>query len=129
IAERVRREVGEDEGGIFRAHRQLLREAGREAPLVAKVKTMIHQKRMNASAALHAVLDEYAILFAKIPDPYLREKLSDIKDVVGRVQAYLSCDENHSKPAAAEEPVILVAAEILASQAVRFDALPVPGLI
>src|SRR5471032_1278757 len=41
VAERVRTEVGPDEAEIFRAHRQLLRDAAREAPFVSKVKAII----------------------------------------------------------------------------------------
>src|SRR6266700_453358 len=66
VAERVRHEVGEDEADIFRAHRQLLRDPAREAPLVVKVKAIIRQKHIDASSALRDALDEYAALFAKI---------------------------------------------------------------
>src|SRR5438046_1021505 len=72
VAERVRTEVGPDEAGIFRAHRQLLRDAAREAPLVAKVKAIIRQNRVDAVTALNGALDEHATRLAKGPDPYPR---------------------------------------------------------
>ena len=84
VAERVRTEVGPDEAEIFRAHRKLLRDTAREAPFVAKVKAIIRQKRVDALTALNGALDEYAALFAKVADPYLREKLSDIAHNVER---------------------------------------------
>src|SRR4029077_8370220 len=65
---------------------------------------------------------------AKVPDPYLREKLSDIKDVVGRVRAHLVCPTDDCDPVW-DEPVILIAAEILPSQAVMFDRIPVAGIV
>src|SRR5262249_38164594 len=128
IAERVRTEVGADEAEIFRAHRQLLRDSGRETPFVVKVKSIIRQKKVNATAALASALDDYSGLFAKIHDPYLREKMSDIKDVVGRVQAHLFCPTDDCDPVW-DEPVILAAAEILPSQAVMFDSIPVAGIV
>src|SRR5262245_20840799 len=129
VAERVRTEVGPDEAGIFRAHRQLLRDPAREAPLVAKVKAIIRQKRIDASSALSGALDEYASRFAKVPDPYLRERLSDVKDVVGRVQAHLVGNDARGEPTKWDGPVILVAAEILPSQAVMFERIPVAGIV
>src|SRR5438445_2283282 len=45
IVERMRINVGEDQAAIFRAHRQLLRDPGREPPLVAKVKSIILGKK------------------------------------------------------------------------------------
>src|SRR5262249_4850707 len=128
VIERVRTEIGEDKAAIFRAHRQLLRDPGREAPLVAKVKALITQKHLDAPSALLAALDEYTALFAKIGDPFLRDRLADIKDVFARVQAHLT---KAAKPEApeSEEPVVLVAAEILPSQAVMFEHLPVAGIV
>lgn len=128
IAERVRSSVGEDKAAIFRAHRQLVYEPGREPPLVAKVKSIIIKRHLEAHAALQDALAEYTALFTQIADPYIRERLTDIKDVVGRLQTHLTmapaavCDPEG-------EPVILAAAEILPSQAVMFDCLPVAGII
>ncbi|MFL5339104.1 MAG: phosphoenolpyruvate--protein phosphotransferase [Gemmataceae bacterium] len=125
--ERLRTTVGEDEAAIFRAHRQLLRNPGRESPLVAKVKAIIFDKKLDAGAALQVALDEYTALFANIADPYVRDRLTDLKDVVGRVQAHL--DGNAIASDEGGEPVVLVAAEILPSQAAMFDRLPVAGIV
>src|SRR4029453_13271736 len=59
VAERVRTGGGPAEAAIFQAHRQLLRDSAREAPLVAKVKAIIRQKKIDAAAALTGALDEY----------------------------------------------------------------------
>ena len=61
-------------------------------------------------------------------DPYIRDRLADLKDVVGRVQAQLA-GNIHAVAEESEEPVILVAAEILPSQAAMFDRLPVAGIV
>jgi len=128
VIDRVRQEIGEDKAAIFRAHRQLIREKGRDPVLVAKVKTIIFQKKVDAVTALRLALEEYTAMFTQIEDPYLRERLSDIKDVVARVQAHLSTDEQGCKEMGSE-PVVLVAPEILPSQAVMFECLPVAGII
>jgi len=128
IIERVQQEIGADEADIFRAHRQLIRDTNRDPVLVAKVKSIIRQKRLDASSALREALDEYTALFAHLEDPYLRERLADIKDVVTRIQAHLSAE---TRPCAEvnSEPVVLVAPEILPSQAVMFECLPVAGIV
>ena len=128
IVERMRSTVGEDQAAIFRAHRQLVRDPGREPPLVAKVKSIIYGKKLCARAALQSALDEYVALFGQVSDPYIRDRLADLKDVVGRVQAHL--DGNRGAAVAeAGVPVVLVAAEILPSQAAMFDRLPVVGIV
>src|SRR6266849_5166255 len=52
---RVRQQLGEEEAAIFRAHRLLLRDPA----LLAKVKSTILQRKVDARSALHEVLDEY----------------------------------------------------------------------
>jgi phosphoenolpyruvate-protein phosphotransferase len=125
VVERVAREVGQDEADIFRAHRQLLRDPS----LVGKVHALIRHRHLDAVAALHETLDEYAGLFAKIPDDYLRERLADIRDVAGRIIAQLTLQKGPPTDIDAADPVILVAPEILPSQAVMFERLPVAGIV
>ena len=43
----------------------------RDPALVGKVKSSIRNRRVDAGTALHDALDEYAALFARIPDEYL----------------------------------------------------------
>ncbi|HEY1378009.1 MAG TPA: phosphoenolpyruvate--protein phosphotransferase [Gemmataceae bacterium] len=124
IIDRVSKQVGEQEASIFRAHRSLLRDPA----LIGKVTARILHDHMDAGSALQATLDEYAALFDKIPDDYIRERLSDVRDVVGRVMAHLTLQHTPDflKP---DEPVILAAPEILPSQAVMFERLPVAGIM
>jgi phosphoenolpyruvate-protein phosphotransferase len=124
IIERVSKQVGEQEASIFRAHRSLLRDPA----LIGKVTSRILHDRMDAGTALQATLDEYTALFLQIPDEYIRERLADVRDVVGRVMAHLTL-QHCSECLKAGEPVILAAPEILPSQAVMFERMPVAGII
>jgi phosphoenolpyruvate-protein phosphotransferase (PTS system enzyme I) len=124
IVARVSRQVGEDEAAIFRAHRLLLRDPS----LVGKVKSAILNRHVDAATALHDALDEYTTLFSKIEDEYLKERMSDLRDVVSRVMAQLALQKS-DKPLNVGEPVILVAREILPSQALSFDRLSVAGIV
>jgi phosphoenolpyruvate-protein phosphotransferase (PTS system enzyme I) len=124
IIARVKQQLGDDEAEIFRGHRLLLRDPA----LIGKVQASILHRHVDARTALHELLDEYAALFEKIQDAYLKERMADIRDVVTRIAAHLTLGET---PAgiSSEEPVILVAPEILPSQAVLLEKFKVAGLI
>jgi phosphotransferase system enzyme I (PtsI) len=124
VITRVGRQVGEDEAAIFRAHRQLLR----DPTLANKVKTAIIERQIDAASALREILDEYSALFGQISDGYLRERMADLRDVVGRILAQLAREE-HRPARAVAEPVILVAHEVLPSQALTFDRHLVAGIL
>jgi phosphoenolpyruvate-protein phosphotransferase (PTS system enzyme I) len=124
IIERVSSQVGEDEAAIFRAHRLLLRDPS----LIQKVKNTIRTRQRDAASALRETLDEYSAMMSQIPDVYLRERMADIRDVVNRIASHLSLTPAEF-PFDAQEPVILVAAEILPSQAAAFDRYKVAGIV
>jgi phosphotransferase system enzyme I (PtsI) len=124
IVARVSRQVGEKEAAIFQAHRLLLRDPA----FINKVKAIIVNRQVDARTALHAVLDEYTALYEKIQDEYLKERMADLRDVIGRIMAQLALQDG--KPLLeVNEPVILVAPEILPSQATAFDRERIAGII
>ena len=124
IIVRVGKEVGDAAAAIFRSHRVLLR----DPTLAEKVKNAIRDQKVNAPTALNQALEEYTSLFARISDEYLRERMADIRDVISRIINHLTLEES-AQQLAGKEPVILVAAEIMPSQAVMFDRLPVEGIV
>jgi phosphoenolpyruvate-protein phosphotransferase len=124
IVTRVSRQLGEEEAAIFRAHRLLLRDPA----FLGKVKSIILHRHVDAATALHETLEEYTQLFARIEDEYLRERMSDLRDVAGRITAQLALHAGHDL-VPTDEPVIIVAPEILPSQALAFHRLRVAGII
>lgn len=124
IIARVAQEVGKQQADIFQVHRLLLRDPA----LIGRVKSAILNRQVDAETALHELLDEYSAAFSKIDDEYLKERMADIRDVVGRLLGHLSLDQQQHI-LAANDPVIIVAAEILPSQAMMFDRLQVAGIL
>jgi phosphoenolpyruvate-protein phosphotransferase len=124
IIARVGEQVGEREAAIFRAHRLL----PDDPALLTKVQSTILDRHVDARTALQEVLDQYTALFAQIQDSYLKERLADLRDVTRCIQAQLAFHDGrpwlHTR-----EPVIVVAREILPSQVVAFEQLPVAGLV
>ncbi|MBL8793473.1 MAG: phosphoenolpyruvate--protein phosphotransferase [Planctomycetia bacterium] len=124
IIGRVTQEVGKEQADIFQVHRLLLRDPA----LIGRVKAAILNRQVDAESALHELLDEYTAAFSKIDDEYLKERMADIRDVVGRLLGHLSLDQQQHI-LAASEAVIIVAPEVLPSQAMMFDRLQIAGIL
>ena len=125
IVARVSQQLGESEADIFRGHRLMLRDPA----LVGKVKAVILNKHVDARTALHEALDEYTAMFSAHQDEYLKERLADIRDVVGRVIAQLALRDEPPVELDPNDPVIIVAPEILPSQALFLQRFQVAGII
>jgi phosphoenolpyruvate-protein phosphotransferase len=67
-------------------------------------------------------------LFQQIPDDYIRERLADVRDVVGRLLAQLTA-QDCPECLAPNEPTILAGPEILPSHVVMFEKIPVAGIM
>jgi phosphoenolpyruvate-protein phosphotransferase (PTS system enzyme I) len=124
IITRVNQQVGKEQAAIFKVHRLLLRDPA----LVGRVKSAILDRQIDARTALQELLDEYGAAFAKIQDEYLKERMSDIRDVVGRLLSHLGEQDNNCV-LNINEPVLIVAPEILPSQAAMFGRLRVAGIV
>ena len=121
---RVREQIGDEQAAIFRAHRQLLRDPG----LHQKVLDRVRNQHIDAATALQQTLDDYVHLFERFPDPYFQDRLHDLRDVIGRVVARLAQD-SAEHTLTFKEPVILVAPEVLPSQAAMIDKSWVAGIL
>src|SRR5216683_828597 len=121
---RVSAQVGDEEAAIFRAHRQLLR----DPVLINKVKSIIVNQHVDARTALQESIEQYSTLFAQIQDDHLKERMADVRDVIGRIASHLTRQETEDR-LACDEAVIVVASEILPSQALAFDLLHVAGIL
>ncbi len=122
---RVSQQLGEEQAAIFRGHRLLLRDPA----LLGKVKNAILTKHVDAPTALHEVLEEYTRLFSQFQDEYLKERLADVRDVIGRIAAQLALRDKPPPDAISQEPVVIVAPEILPSQALFLQRFQVAGII
>lgn len=121
--ERVRHEVGEDSADIFRGHRAILRDPA----FVAKVKSYILGDQLDAATSLNKTLEEYDVLFARIRDEYLRERMADIRDVAEQIMIQVTVERDR-EAIGPSESLVLVAPEIRPSQATMFDKLPVSAI-
>ncbi len=127
---KVAQQLGPSEAEIFKTHLQIVNDHAMQA----KVRSLIETKNYTALSALQIVLQGYAASFARIEQDYLRERLADLRDVFSRIGSHLTVQApvatalGHD-PRDGEEPVILVATEILPSQAMSLGSLPIAGIV
>ena len=130
LVQRVAQELGPSAAEIFQSHLQIVN----DPELTAKVHTQIEQQNLTALSALHVVINEYASRFARIEQDYFRERLNDVRDVISRVGSHLTRKKEPISNGATgshdgEDPVVLVAHEILPSQAMSLGDLPIAGIV
>lgn len=124
LYQKVASQVGPEEAAIFRAHESILHDPA----FTAKVRGWIAGQQQNAQSALHRLLEEYSELFASTKDDYIKERLSDVRDVVIRMSGHLS-QVLQPQVEVLGGPLILVANELLPSQVVTLGNREVAGIV
>src|SRR5262245_4042736 len=132
IVAKVAQQLGNAEADIFKSHLQIVN----DQVLLDKVRSLIDTQHLTALSALQIVLQGYAASFSRLEHDYYRERLADVRDVVSRIGSHLTVQpppaqtSNHSLGSNnGDEPVILVAHEILPSQAMSLGNLPIAGIV
>lgn len=124
LYKKVEKQVGPHEASVFLVHQSILRDAA----FTNKIRGWIVDERMTAHASLHRLLGEYTTLLTRNNDEYLKERLNDIRDVVVRLTTHMS-DVVYDERQTLEGPLIVVADELLPSQAVALGEADVHGII
>ena len=115
IKGRAEKELGRGHAYIFDAHLLFLE----DAKLTRDVEDYIVKERANAEWAAKVVGDRLLSIYMQINDEYLRERGSDIEDVIQRLLANLT-GESRSHPKLSEDAVI-VAQDLLPSTIAELD--------
>ncbi|MDE2508071.1 MAG: phosphoenolpyruvate--protein phosphotransferase [Planctomycetota bacterium] len=131
IVVKVAQQLGGAEADIFKSHLEIVNDQS----LQEKVRGLITSRHLTALSALQHVLQEYAATFARIEHDYFRERIADVRDVISRIGSHLTPHASGAAPGLnadkmnADEPIILVAHEILPSQAMSLGNLPIAGIV
>ncbi len=111
IKESVREKMGPDSSLIFEAHLMILE----DPTLVGGLEAIIKEEKARAEWALSKANARYEQLFESLTDDYFRQRKSDVSDVLKRV--YRNLETKREKEKAPQKPHILVAHELLPSEA------------
>ena len=124
LIQKVASQVGESEAAVFQSQVTILHDSA----FTKRVRNWIVKERQPAQAALRRLLDDYTQIFARISDDYLRERLTDIRDVIVRLSSHLT---EVLKPGSnvLAGPLILIADELLPSQVVAIGDRQVAGIV
>jgi phosphoenolpyruvate-protein phosphotransferase (PTS system enzyme I) len=115
IKQRAEKELGRGHAYIFDAHLLFLE----DAKLTRDVEDFIVKEHSNAEWATKVVGDQLLSIYAQMNDEYLRERGSDIEDVIQRLLANLT-GEGLKYPNLSEDAVI-VSPDLLPSTVAELD--------
>ncbi len=130
IVHKVAQQLGPSEAAIFKSHLTIIK----DRTLLSKVRNLIQTQRLTALSALQNVLQDYAATFARNEHEFFRERMADVRDVISRIGSHLSLHspstaEKTGKSDERDDPIVLVAYELLPSQAMSLGNLPIGGIV
>jgi len=118
------RSLGENEAAIFDAHIGILHDSS----LRETVRVLCATSKLNVEAALTEAIGTLTAAFARLDNPYFRERAADLRDVGNQLLAALVEDGRH-EPLRFPEGTVLVAGELMPSVVVQLDEQAVRAVV
>jgi phosphotransferase system enzyme I (PtsI) len=122
VRRRAEQLLGAEHAYIFDAHLLMLE----DRKLIDEVEDYIRAERANAEWAVKVVGDRLLALYAEISDDYLRERSSDVEDVLHRLLVALGGERARG---GLTEDAVLVAEELLPSAVADLDFAHVRAVV
>jgi phosphotransferase system enzyme I (PtsI) len=111
IRDEIKDKVGEEHSFIFEAHLMILD----DKTLIGDITEIVGKEKVRAEWAITQVHEKYKKLFESIEDDYLRQRGSDVSDVLSKI--YLNLDVQGAEQTDDGREKILVAHDLLPSEA------------
>lgn len=124
VQAKVSEAMGAQDAGIFEAHLMVLE----DRTLIDGTVSIVEQDKINVEQAFQQVIDKYTASLAAIDDAYLRERVSDMRDISSRVLDNLLGRKGGELLDAINEPCIVVCHEMPPSMTVALDEKEVLGI-
>jgi phosphoenolpyruvate-protein phosphotransferase len=115
IKQQTGERFGKEHAYIFDAHLLLLE----DEKLIGDVERLINTEQVNAEWAVKVICDRFLYLYSEMKDDYLRERGSDIEDVMRRLLITLSGVQ--SEPRGLSEDAVVVSQDLLPSAVAELD--------
>ncbi len=113
----------ESDALIFKVQSTLLE----DDDYIEEIEKLIRSERVNGEYAVEKVTDNLIEQFSRIPDSYMRERCTDIRENSRKIILLLNNQDNNKIKIT--EPVILLAEDILATDVIHFDKKLVLAII
>ncbi|MDO8137088.1 MAG: HPr family phosphocarrier protein, partial [Candidatus Brocadiales bacterium] len=114
--------LGHEIGTILKAHRMILQDQHLKEEFVKKIEDL----KVTAEFAVSLVLKGYARKFQSMDEPYLKERVSDIFDIEGRLLENLLGEKREELKNLTEEAV-LIAHDLSPSETASLDPEKIKG--
>ena len=111
IKKQIKNKMGKEHSFIFEAHLMILEDKS----LLKSLERVIKEEMAKAEWALSQVHNKYQRVFDSINDEYLKQRMSDVSDVLARI--YRSLEVKPKKKKDDDKEKILIAHELLPSEA------------
>lgn len=124
IRKKVSQEQGEENAAIFDAHILVLHDPEFTTAIEGKIK----DDKKNAESALHETATFFIEMFEQLDNEYMRERASDIKDVMKRLLAHL-LGKTLPDIGLISEETILIAVDLTPSDAAQMNKQFIKGFV
>lgn len=114
LKDHIQERMGEQQAFIFDAHLMILD----DPMLISNLEKVISEEKVKAEWAISKVNTHFAGIFESLADEYFQQRKTDISDVLARV--YRNLERKKEKREDPDKPVILVAHELLPSEAALY---------
>jgi phosphotransferase system enzyme I (PtsI) len=111
--EMIRKKIGPKEAEIFSAHLSIIEDSHYLAEIFERIAT----QKIKAEAAVLLQIRKYEDVFSKVENPYLRDRILDIRDIGTRLLESLMGPLDFDCPF--QEPVIIAALELTTKDTLR----------
>lgn len=124
IRRKLSSQIGRESSDIFTAHLLILE----DRTLIEDVIEVIKNEKVGAEYAFAAVIQRYFQAFSQINDEYLKERISDVRDVGRRLLGNL-CGEEKKRLERFNEKVIIVSHDLSPSDTASLDKTKVLAFV
>jgi len=122
LKQKVSRSMGDEYASIFEAHAMIVSDPS----FSDKVTQKIELEQVNAEWALSEVQEELQARFQSFDNDYLRERVTDVKDVAERLLTNLQGVAHHDL-SEIEHDVVILADDLTPSDTIHFNRRPIVG--
>ncbi len=125
IRAEVEEKVGEEEASIFDAHQLVLEDRA----LIEDTIQEVIETGFNVEYCFHEVANRYMEAFAQIDDEYIKERVSDIRDVSKRLICNLLGRDHHGSRREGLGKHILICRDLSPSETALLEVQDVLGIV